>query len=573
MRAADLRFTGRGGGRLPQRLNGPGPRAGGPRSTRRPHRGMGRRPPAGGALSAQTATDRTSFIAGFAGRTDTSWTTSSTRSSSQQPDDVRGFLLDTSILEQLTGPLCDAVSPPVDGSGSSGKAMLETLDRENLFLVPLDGHRRWYRYHHLFGDVLRAHLLQERPDDLSDLHRRASGWYADAGNTEAAVRHALGAGDTARAADLVELSFRALGRDRREDLTRRWAHELPADLVGDRPVLAVALIGGLMASNELEDVGRRLDHVETLLVKPRTDVVVVDPDELRRMPAAVQMYRAALALVGGDATSAVAIAEQAIGAAVDDDHLVAGASAALSGLASWSLGDIVSAHASYTTAVPAMERAGHLADMLGCSIALADMDLGLGHLGRAERTLTSALELAGHTPRRARRSCGAPRTCSSDWAGCPGTATISTGPPTTCAAPTTWARRRHCRRTPIGGDVGLARLRAAEGDLSTALDLLDEAERVYVADYFPEVEPIHAIRARVLVGARRPRRRAGMGASAPGCPGRLVVLPARARAHHPGSTPARRARHDRLAGDAAGRRPAPRPTGVRGLVPVGAPVP
>ena len=82
--------------------------------------------------------------------------------------------------------------------------MLDLLERQNLFVVPLDDHRRWYRYHHLFADVLHAHLLRERPDDISELHARASRWYVENGHTEDAIRHALAAGDTETAANLVE---------------------------------------------------------------------------------------------------------------------------------------------------------------------------------------------------------------------------------------------------------------------------------------------------------------------------------------------------------------------------------
>ena len=87
----------------------------------------------------------------------------------RQPEHVRSFLLQTSILDRLSGPLCDAVTGQ-DG----GKAMLEALERGNLFLVPLDDRRQWYRYHQLFADVLQAHLLDEQPDDVPELHRRAS---------------------------------------------------------------------------------------------------------------------------------------------------------------------------------------------------------------------------------------------------------------------------------------------------------------------------------------------------------------------------------------------------------------
>ena len=88
--------------------------------------------------------------------------------------------------------------------------MLESLERRNLFVVPLDDQRRWYRYHHLFADVLRAHLLAEQPDEVAGLHRRASDWYDEAGEPLDAVRHALAAGDVDRAADLVELAIPAL---------------------------------------------------------------------------------------------------------------------------------------------------------------------------------------------------------------------------------------------------------------------------------------------------------------------------------------------------------------------------
>ena len=197
--------------------------------------------------------------------------------------------------------------------------MLDALDRANLFLVPLDGHRRWYRYHHLFADVLHAHLLEERPGDVPELHRRAAAWYAEAGQIEAAVRHALAGRRRRRAPPTSSSSpFRALRRERREDVIRRWVDELPDDVVRDRPVLAIALIGGLMASNDFDGVDRRLDHVEDLLTRAgrgagRRRPTTSSPG----LPAAVEMYRAALALIGGDPAGAIARAQRAIEAAVD----------------------------------------------------------------------------------------------------------------------------------------------------------------------------------------------------------------------------------------------------------------
>ena len=127
------------------------------------------------ALSLQGRSDAAGFIDGFAGDDRYVVDYLVEEVLDRQPENVRRFLLETSVVDRLTGALCDAVT-----GQPGGKAMLESLERQNLFVVPLDDHRRWYRYHHLFADVLRAHLLAER-GDVAELHRRASRWYADAG--------------------------------------------------------------------------------------------------------------------------------------------------------------------------------------------------------------------------------------------------------------------------------------------------------------------------------------------------------------------------------------------------------
>ena len=124
------------------------------------------------ALSMQGRDDIAAFIAGFAGDDRYIVDYLAEEVLQRQPDDVQRFLLQTSILDRLCGPLCDAVTGQ-DG----GKATLEALERGNLFIVPLDDRRQWYRYHQLFADVLQARLLAERPDGIAELHRRASVWY------------------------------------------------------------------------------------------------------------------------------------------------------------------------------------------------------------------------------------------------------------------------------------------------------------------------------------------------------------------------------------------------------------
>ena len=183
------------------------------------------------ALSMQGREDIGGFIAGFAGDDRYIVDYLVEEVLQRQTEQVRTFLLRTCLLDRLSGPLCDAVT-----GGPGGKATLEALDRANLFLVPLDDNRHWYRYHHLFADMLQAHLLDERADEVTDLHRRASHWYDQNGQPSPAVRHALAAGDVERAADLVELAIPELRRNRQDATIRGWVDVIPDEVVRLRPV-------------------------------------------------------------------------------------------------------------------------------------------------------------------------------------------------------------------------------------------------------------------------------------------------------------------------------------------------
>src|SRR6266568_3281120 len=178
----------------------------------------------------------------------------------RQPAPVRSFLLQTAILDRLNGPLCDAVTGQQDGN-----TRLEALERGNFFVVPLDDKRHWYRYHHLFAEVLSAHLMAEQPDQVSALHRRASEWYEHHGSAADAIRHALAAQDFARTADLVELAVPALRRSRPEATVLGWLKALPDELLRCRPVLGVAYAHVLLASGEREGVEARLRGAERWL--------------------------------------------------------------------------------------------------------------------------------------------------------------------------------------------------------------------------------------------------------------------------------------------------------------------
>src|SRR3712207_6032349 len=151
------------------------------------------------ALTMQDRGDVSGFVEAFSGSNHHVLDFLSEEVLEQQPEDVRKFLLDTAVLERMSASLCDALTGRDDG-----QLMLEKLERENLFVVPLDDERRWYRYHRLFADFLRGRLAREGPERLAPLHLRASEWCEENGLVAEAVRHALTAEDHERAADLIE---------------------------------------------------------------------------------------------------------------------------------------------------------------------------------------------------------------------------------------------------------------------------------------------------------------------------------------------------------------------------------
>jgi LuxR family transcriptional regulator, maltose regulon positive regulatory protein len=457
------------------------------------------------ALSMQGRDDVAGFIAGFAGDDRYVVDYLAEEVLARQPERVQAFLLQTSILGRLSGPLCDAVTGQ-DG----GKAMLEALDRGNLFLVSLDDRRRWYRYHHLFADVLQARLLDEQPGQVPDLHRRASEWYEQNGEPSAAIGHALAAGDFDRAAGLVELAIPAMRRTRQEAKLRGWLEVIPGEVVRARPVLSVNFAGVLLISGELEGVEGRLRDAERWLEPatgdreeppvPSAEMVVADEEEYRRLPATIELYRAGQALARGDAPGTVRHAQRAIELARDEDHLCRASAAGLLGLVYWGSGDLEAGHRAYSACVEGLRRAGQIADTFGCSIALADIRSTQGRLGEALRTFEQALQLAGEQGGSVLR----------------GTADMYVGmSEIACERDDLHGARQLLLRSQELGEhtglpqnryrwrVAMARVAQAEGNLAGALGLLDEAERHYVSDFFPNVRPVPALRARVWIAQGR----------------------------------------------------------------------
>ena len=184
----------------------------------------------------------------------------------RQPPEIRDFLLRTAVLERLSGPLCDSVTGRADGTRT-----LEELERGNLFVVPLDSERSWYRYHHLFGDALHARLLAEHPDEVPDLHQRASAHYASLGLVPEAVRHALAADDFDRAARLIEEAVPEVTRTRQDGLLLSWARALPDPVVRRSPVLCIVSGWSFLMAGDLDALESRLDDSEAALAEGARD--------------------------------------------------------------------------------------------------------------------------------------------------------------------------------------------------------------------------------------------------------------------------------------------------------------
>jgi len=419
----------------------------------------------------------------------------------RQPERIRSFLLQTSILDRLSGPLCDAVTGQENGRG-----MLEALKRGNFFVVPLDDKRHWYRYHHLFAEVLQAHLMAEQPDRVPALHRRASEWYEHNGSRADAIQHALAAEDFERAADLIEPAVPAMRRSRREATLLGWLRALPDELVRFRPVLSVGYASALLSSGELEGVEARLRDAERWLdttadmrERPKAssaEMVVVDEEEFRRLPGTIAVARSAHALALGNAPESATYARRALDLAPEDDHLTRGGAAGLLGLASWTSGDLETAHRRWHTYSALVLRAGNISDAISGAIARADMRIAQGRLHDAMGIYEHALRLATEQ--------GAPVMR--------GTADMHVGMSELLRERNDLeAAARHLQRSrelgehtglpqnPYRWRVAMARIREAQGDLGGALDLLDEAERLYVSDFFPNVRPVAALKTRVWV--------------------------------------------------------------------------
>jgi LuxR family maltose regulon positive regulatory protein len=304
----------------------------------------------------------------------------------QQPDPVQRFLLETSILERLTPPLCDAVTGRDDSH-----SLLAALDAANLFLVPFDDERRWYRYHRLFADLLRARLQQTRPDDLPALHRRAAAWYRQARQAPEAVGHALAAADFVLAANLIEETADEMLWMRGQMTTlRTWLERLPEALVRDRPGLCLVHAWALFLSAEFEAVEARVQDAEAALGR----LSLPEPDR-QTVSEQLIVMRAMLANFRGDIPRTIELSRQALDLLAEDRLMLRAALVSNLGGAYMASGDLVAAGEVFGQAAHLYQATGNLFVTLLVTAYLGEVQLAQGRLQQSAETFRRALALAG----------------------------------------------------------------------------------------------------------------------------------------------------------------------------------
>jgi ATP/maltotriose-dependent transcriptional regulator MalT len=346
------------------------------------------------ALSMRERKDVSGFIQSFSGGHRDFFDFLAEEVLERQTERVQAFLLETSILDSLSGPLCDAVT----GRGD-GQRTLERLERENLLVVPLDDERYWYRYHHLFADFLRGRLERERPEQLAPLHLRASEWYEENAMVAAAVSHTLSAGDHERAARLME---RGIGQTwyRGEVVTLLgWLRKLPKEAMRRRPLLLVWYAAGLMLVGRLAGVESLLREAEGVVdaagegqvEEPPPGADGDDPQHLLATAAAVRSLHARLQ---GDPQGAVEHARRAL-ALLPEDNLNPRPFAAFCLAEAYrAADDLEAANATFAETAELGRAAGHDYIALTAMGSLAYLRMAQGQLREAEGTLQQTLGFA-----------------------------------------------------------------------------------------------------------------------------------------------------------------------------------
>ncbi len=348
------------------------------------------------ALSLQGQEDATSLIASFTGSHHFVLDYLMEEVLGQQSERVQTFLLHTSILNRMSGSLCDAV---VLDSTMSGQATLEYLERANLFIIPLDNERRWYRYHHLFADLLRLRLHQSissspalAQSQVNELHLHASAWYEDQGLTMEAFHHAAAANDVERAERLIE--EKEIPRHFRGAVTTllNWLKSLPTSVLDVRPSLWVRYASLLLVSGETTGVEEKLQAAEAALQG------MEENDRARDLIGQIAAVRATLALTRYQVENMLVHSRRALEYLPPNSlHFRAAAHWPLA-FAYWLLGDRVAARQAAIQGIALSQAAEDIFLTIVLTGGLGQVQEGDNQLPLAAETYRRVLQLAGEQP-------------------------------------------------------------------------------------------------------------------------------------------------------------------------------
>jgi LuxR family maltose regulon positive regulatory protein len=394
---------------------------------------------------------------------------------------VRRFLLGTAILGRMNASLCDAVMESADA-----QALLEDLERRSLFVMPLDDRREWYRYHHLFADVLQSQATTADAAAVRAAHDRASAWHEQNGVVADAVHHALAAENVERAADLLE---RTLPEKNRSYESAKWlarVKTLPDALVRSRPALSMGYAWGLLNSGELEAAEPRLCDVERWL----------DEHADARLSSELAAARVYLNQSLGDTPGTLEHAERNLALIPRDNHAARATGVALVALARWGRGELEAAHWTFSEALGEMRLAGQDLDVIRGMFVLGDLRAAQGRLRDAAEAYAQGLKAAGEAgpsaPVETDELHLGLAELHREWNDLPAAAAHLDAIVRAADYATYRGNRlRWC--------TAMAAVAEARGNLARAFVELEEAEHNERRDPIPRVRPIPALKARVRI--------------------------------------------------------------------------
>ncbi len=442
------------------------------------------------ALSLQGREDVEAFIAAFAGSHRFILDYLTEEVLQRQPVPVQNFLLQTSILKRLSAPLCAAVvEPHTDTQG-----LLEQLEKANLFIIPLDDERRWYRYHHLFADLLQSRLHELQPERVPELHRRAAGWYEQNGFVEDAVEHALAAKDLERAVRLLEQIVQGFILRGEFKTLQNWLDLMPDDVLRGHPWLGIGGAWALVLTNRLDEAERHVRDLER-------EIATLAPDGIHNWKMEVAVLQAAIASGRRDTPRTIALARAAL-EQLPEDHVYRSVLGLYLGYAYQDRGEGKLAQQAFAEAAQLGQAASSLLVTMLALRNLGQLHTAQGHLRRAGEYFEQALEVA------ARYGAGSqPIT---------GPSLIGIGA-LLCERNDLESAERTIRDgiergAQVGGvvvdvfdDFTLAQLKRAQGDIDGALQVIEQAEaRLKSLSLTNRMQGLAAYRAQLWLAQRNP---------------------------------------------------------------------